>query len=255
MSLPAGAGGGCTTGPVGGPAGACAGALGCAAPPSGALAAGGAPDGAQLATRRMAAAMASRLVIPGAVSIPLKGVLGTPGDPTAARKALSSVADAISNATTYLKAHPEEARYTDSAAVAKLVSGLTVTVTDPNGRSITTDMSTGIGGGDTAPSPGWLFRAALAACDTTLIAMRAAMLGVELTEVEVTINSESNDYGILGIDDSVPSGPLGIRTHVRAKAKGVTAPQLRNLVDWAVAHCPVCDAAKRAVPMTLEIEV
>jgi uncharacterized OsmC-like protein len=168
---------------------------------------------------------------------------------------MGNVADAIAKATTYLTEHPEETRSTDSAAVARLGTGLTVTVTDPKGRSITTDMSTGIGGGDTAPSPGWLFRAALAACDTTLIAMRAAMLRTELTEVEVTIDSESNDHGILGIDDSVPPGPLSIRTRVRAKAKGVTALQLRDLVEWAVAHCPVCDAAKRAVPMTLEIDV
>jgi len=168
---------------------------------------------------------------------------------------MSNVAGAIDRAITYLKAHPDEARYTDSAAVATLVGGLTVTATDAKGRSITTDMSTGVGGGDTAPSPGWLFRAALAACDTTLIAMRAAMLGVELKEVEVTIDSESNDHGILGIDDSIPSGPLSIRTRVRAKAKGISASQLRDLIEWAVAHCPVCDAAKRAVPMTVEIEI
>ncbi|MGH2472599.1 MAG: OsmC family protein [Candidatus Limnocylindria bacterium] len=168
---------------------------------------------------------------------------------------MSEVGQALTKAIDHLKEHPAEARYTDSAAVAKLERGLRVTVTDPTGRSITTDMSKGVGGGDTAPSPGWLFRASLAACDTTLIAMRAAMVGVELTEVEVTIDSESNDHGILGIDDHVPAGPLGIRAKVRAKAKGLTAPQLRDVVEWAVAHCPVCDAAKRAVPMTLEIEV
>jgi uncharacterized OsmC-like protein len=166
---------------------------------------------------------------------------------------MSSVGEAIRNATDYLRDHPEEARYTDSAAVATLDEGLRVTVSAPDGRKTTTDMSRAVGGTDTAPSPGWLFRAALAACDTTLIAMRAAMLGVELDEVEVSIDSESNDYGILGIDDSTPAGPLSVRTTVRVRAKGADASAMRELVEWAVAHCPVCDATKRAVPMTLDI--
>jgi uncharacterized OsmC-like protein len=167
---------------------------------------------------------------------------------------MSSIGEAIRNATEYLTDHPDEARYTDSAAIATLDEGLKVMVSAPDGHRITTDMPTGVGGRETAPSPGWLFRAALAACDTTLIAMRAAMLGVELDEVEVIIDSESNDYGILGIDDSTPAGPLSVRTRVRVRAKDANASAIRDLVEWAVAHCPVCDATKRAVPMTLEID-
>jgi uncharacterized OsmC-like protein len=165
----------------------------------------------------------------------------------------STVADAIQNATSYLREHPDEARYTDSAAVATLKDGLRVGVRDPAGRTVATDMSTGIGGTDSAPSPGWLFRAALAACDVTLIAMRAAMLGIELDDVEVTIDSESNDYGILGIDESVPAGPLNVRTKVSVRAKDSESDAVRELVDWATAHCPVCDAVKRSVPVSVEV--
>lgn len=168
---------------------------------------------------------------------------------------MSSIGDAIRNATEYLTSNPGEARYTDSAAVATLEDGLKVTVTAPDGREVTTDMPKGVGGMDTAPSPGWLFRAALAACDATLIAMRAAMLGVELDEVDVTIDSESDDFGILGIDESVPAGPLAIRASVRVRAKDANSSAVRELVDWAVAHCPVCDATKRAIPTSLEIDV
>ncbi|MGH3117755.1 MAG: hypothetical protein ACRDQ2_11735, partial [Gaiellales bacterium] len=69
------------------------------------------------------------------------------------------------------------------------------------------------------------------------------------------IDSESNDYGILGLDDSVPPGPLSIRTDVRIKVEGTDEKTVRELVAWAVAHCPVCDATKRAVPMSREIAV
>jgi uncharacterized OsmC-like protein len=139
--------------------------------------------------------------------------------------------------------------------VASLQKGLRVVVRDPAGRTIETDMVKGVGGTDTAPSPGWLFRAALASCDATLIAMRAAMLGIELERVEVSIDSESNDYGILGIDDSVPAGPLGVRTRVRVAAKDADAAAIRDLVDWAIAHCPVCDAVKRSIPVSVEVAV
>src|SRR5918999_4508609 len=127
---------------------------------------------------------------------------------------MSSIGDAIKGASEFLREHPAEAPYTDSAAVATLGEGLKVSVAAPDGRTVTTDMPPSVGGSDTAPSPGWLFRAALAACDATLIAMRAAMIGVELDHVAVTIDSESNDYGILGLDDSVPAGPLSVRTKV-----------------------------------------
>jgi uncharacterized OsmC-like protein len=69
------------------------------------------------------------------------------------------------------------------------------------------------------------------------------------------MDSESNDYGILVIDQSVPAGPLSVRTRVRVDAKDADEQSLRDLVDWAIAHCPVCDAIKRSVPMTIDVEV
>jgi uncharacterized OsmC-like protein len=164
------------------------------------------------------------------------------------------VGEAIAAAMEYLREHANEAGYTDSEAIASLGEGLHVTVRGPSGHLIETDMARSVGGTGEGPSAGWLFRAAIASCDATLIGMRAAMLGVELTEVKVTIDSESNDYGILGIDDAIPPGPLSVRTRIRVAAKDADDRTLRELVEWAVGHCPVHDATKRAVPMSLEIE-
>jgi len=162
---------------------------------------------------------------------------------------------AIGQAVEYLSQHPKEARYTDSQAVATLDGGLRVTVRDPAGNEITTDMPKGIGGGETAPSAGWLFRAALAACAATLIAMRAATEGIALNGLQVVIDGESNDFGILGIDDSIPAGPLSLRVRVAVGAEGMNQKDLRELVDWAIDHCPVYDGARRAVPVSIETEV
>lgn len=161
----------------------------------------------------------------------------------------------IVSARGYLAEHPEEARYTDSAAAAVIESGLRCRVESANGFTLHTDMPGGVGGEGTAPSPGWIARAGLAACDATLIAMRAAELGIDLTSLEVTVDSESDDRGILGADESIPAGPLSIRTRVRITAHDVEPGVIEELVDWAERHSPVSDAHRRSVPSSLELEI
>ena len=85
--------------------------------------------------------------------------------------------------------------------------------------------------------------------------MRAAQVDVTLDELEVTVDSESNDFGILGIGDEVPAGPLSTRVHVRIGSTTTTDESiLRDIVDWAVKHCPVTDAVTRAIPLGVEID-
>ena len=164
-----------------------------------------------------------------------------------------AIRQAIQAATNHLAQHPEDAQSTDSKATATVVDGLAVRVTGPGGASITTDMVPSVGGTATAPSPGWLLRAAEASCVATLIAMRAAMLGITLDELEVSVDSESDDRGILGIDDTVPAGPLTGRVAVRLTAAGVEAATLDEIARWGVVHCPVCDALERHVPVAVEV--
>ena len=137
-----------------------------------------------------------------------------------------SIAEAVAGATRYLTDHPEEARYRDSAAVAHIVEGLRVEVRGADGSSVQTDMPKGIGGTETVPSPGWLLRAAIASCVASLIAIRAAVLGWELGSVEVSVDSESDDRGILGIADDVPAGALSTRISVAMAAEGRPASAL-----------------------------
>lgn len=166
---------------------------------------------------------------------------------------MEHIRSSIENAVRYLTEHPDEARYTDSAATAVLEEGLRCRVTGPDDASILTDMPPSVGGGDAAPSPGWLFRAALASCAATLVAMECARDGVSLERLEVTVDSESDDRGILAIDPSVPSGPLSVRVHVRVTASD-GAEALGEIVERAAKQCPVYDTAARAVPVTLSLD-
>ncbi len=160
----------------------------------------------------------------------------------------SAIAIAIGEARTYLAQHPDEAGYRDSEAVAVLEDGLAARV-EGDGWSIRTDMSRGVGGKASAASPGWLMRAALASCVATLIAMRAAERGVALRGLRVSVDSESDDRGILGIADDVPAGPLGMRLQVTVEVGDQDESLLREVIEWGFDHCPVCDALQRSVPV------
>ena len=164
-----------------------------------------------------------------------------------------AIRDAIKGASSYLTEHPDEARYTDSLATARVEDGLRIRVDGPNGETLSTDMPGAVGGGGAAPSPGWFLRAAVAACVTSLAVMRAAQLGIEDFTCEVEVDSESDDRGILGLDASVPGGPLSMRIGFRLT--GAPSDRLGEIAQWAVEHCPVSDAVRRAVPVSIELLV
>ena len=158
---------------------------------------------------------------------------------------------AIAGASTYLTEHPDEARYTDSLATARVEDGLRVKVEGPNGESLMTDMPAAVGGGGAAPSPGWFLRASVAACVASLAVMRAVALGIDGFTCEVDVDSESDDRGILGLDPTVSAGPLSMRIGLRMS--GAAADRLQEVAQWAVKHCPVSDAVRRAVPVTVQV--
>lgn len=167
---------------------------------------------------------------------------------------MSSIGDAVAQAGAYLTEHPDEARYRDGRAVARLTSGLVTEVSGPGEERLRTDMPRGIGGTASAPSPGWYLRAAAASCVAALIGIRAAALGIELSAgVEVTVDSESDDRGILGLDDGIPAGALSMKIVVSIPPAGIERAALEALARWAVDHCPVTDTVRRAVPLEVEI--
>jgi uncharacterized OsmC-like protein len=169
---------------------------------------------------------------------------------------LERIGEAVRGAREYLTAHPDEAAYIDSPANARLESGLRVSVQGPDGASVSTDMPASVGGGGSAASAGWLMRAAHASCVATLVAMRAAEEGVRLTRLEVAVDSDSDDRGILEAvsADEVPPGPIRSRVRISLSADGASEEALHQIATWGWQHCPVDDAMRRAVPVTVEVD-
>jgi uncharacterized OsmC-like protein len=127
-------------------------------------------------------------------------------------------------------------------------------VTGPQGQRALTDMPPAMGGAASAPNPGWYMRGAIASCMATVIAMRAAKLGISLETLEVTVESDSDHRGILGLDDKVSAGQTALRTMV--KIRGNAEPDvLREVVAWGEAHSPVGCTVKASPPCSLDVQV
>ncbi len=161
----------------------------------------------------------------------------------------------VTNVIDYLTENPNDARATSDPIVAVMEDGLRCRATGPNGRSIVTDMPQAVGGGDAAPSPGWLSNAALATCDATRIALQAAHQGIKLDVLEVSVQATSDDRGLFAMDSTVPAGPLNVRTSVRIGAAGVSSEILQQIVDHSVVHSPIADKCRRAIPTEVAVEI
>jgi uncharacterized OsmC-like protein len=165
---------------------------------------------------------------------------------------MEEIRSAMQKASAYLAQHPDAATDTDAAATAVREDGLRFRVEGLKGE-LTSDMSKSVGGGASAPTPGWLLRASLAACDATLVAMEAARDGVELTDLTVSVESESDFRGVLGVDNSVKPGPLAVRVRIELASADVSDDQLREIVRRAESHSPVRDALVREISMSTDV--
>jgi uncharacterized OsmC-like protein len=167
---------------------------------------------------------------------------------------METIRNAIAHASSYLAEHAEAATSTDAAATAVLEGGLRFRVDGPS-SSLSTDMAKSVGGEASGPTPAWLMRAALASCDATLVAMEAAREGIELTELTVSVESESDFRGVLGVDPTIRPGPLSMRVEIQVAAANATDEQLRAIVERAESHSPVRDALARQLPMKTEVAI
>ena len=89
-----------------------------------------------------------------------------------------NIRSSIEGTISYLKANPEKARSKATAATAVSERGLKVRTTGPKDQMIVSDMPPTVGGEGSAPTPGWFMQAALATCNATGIAMKAAREGI-----------------------------------------------------------------------------
>ena len=167
----------------------------------------------------------------------------------------TNVAEAIERLSATITAEPAKARAKNVPATARLIDGLKCELTGPYNERLVTDMAPAVGGTATGPNPGWLLRGAVASCTATVIAMRAAKLGVALDSLEVSVETASDLRGILGLDESISAGHGPVRIMVRIGSSTSPPEVLRELVAWADRHSPVNCTLRDAPECSLDIEV
>ena len=105
------------------------------------------------------------------------------------------LAQALQRAQSVLRRRPEMGLHDDAPATARWQHGTRTVASHANGMQMTTDMPGELGGSGDQVTPGWLFRAGLASCAATSIAMAAAAQQIELTSLEVRATSRSDARG------------------------------------------------------------
>ncbi len=172
---------------------------------------------------------------------------------------MQEIATAMARVASVLKRKPELGPHQDDPAIARWQSGTRVVASHANGTEMATDMPREIGGNGDQVTPGWLFRAGLASCAATRIAMSAAAAGIALSTLEVRASSRSDTRGLLGMDgeDGSPvcAGPSDVQLHVSISASGVTPERLRELVEQSNRCAPIASAVQNAVQVALHIDI
>ena len=107
-------------------------------------------------------------------------------------------------------------------------------------------------GADSAPTPVEFVLHALAACLTAGLANIAAARGVNLTEVESTVEGDIDLLGILGLSDEVRNGYQQIK--VSFKVRGDDPDKLRKLVEQSRRRSAVFDIVTNGVPVVIEVD-
>jgi uncharacterized OsmC-like protein len=93
---------------------------------------------------------------------------------------------------------------------------------------------------------------ALAACLTSGLANIAAARGVNLTEVESTVEGDMNLLGIFGLSDDVRNGYEQIR--ISFKLSGDDPEKLRRVVEQSKKRSAVYDILTNGVPVSIEVD-
>jgi len=149
---------------------------------------------------------------------------------------------------------PAAARKSNPPATATWQNGLRCEVTGTHGETLVTDMPTAMGGDGVGPNPGWLLRASMAACTATTIALRAARLGIPLRSLKVTVHSQSDARGLIGID-GISTALSEMRMSIEIGADNVPGQQLRDLAEVGELQSPVNCTLREQPPLIVEVSL
>ncbi len=108
-------------------------------------------------------------------------------------------------------------------------------------------------GTDKAPTPVEYLLHALASCLTAGIGNIASARGIDLKEVESTVEGNIDLLGVLGIDTAVRNGYQGIRASFRIKGDA-SEEELKKLIFRSRDRSAVYDVLTKGVPVDIDVQ-
>ena len=108
-------------------------------------------------------------------------------------------------------------------------------------------------GKDAAANPVEHLLHALASCLTTSMVYHAAARGIQIEEVESSLEGDIDLHGFLDLDRNVRKGYQGIRVRFKIKAD-VPEEQLQEIVQLGPGYSPVFDSLTNGVPILVKAE-
>jgi uncharacterized OsmC-like protein len=109
-------------------------------------------------------------------------------------------------------------------------------------------------GSDAGANPGEYALAALNGCLTSALVYHAAAKGIQIDEIETTLDGDVDLLGFLGIDNSVRNGYKKINVVFKIKADNVTDEQLNELMLLAQRRSPIFDNLSNPTPIEVNVE-
>jgi uncharacterized OsmC-like protein len=109
-------------------------------------------------------------------------------------------------------------------------------------------------GTDTGPNPAECLLHALAACLTTSLVYVAAARGVQLTEVESTLEGDMDVRGALGLSDDHRNGFEQIRVSFLIEGDA-SEERLRQVAERATQRSAVFDMVSNGVPVAVDVAI
>lgn len=162
--------------------------------------------------------------------------------------------EAMERAQLMFREHPLAPKKENPPTTAVWSGGLQCQLEHPEGHLVVTDMTTVLGGAASGPSPGWLLRAALASCTATAIAMRAALQGIELRGLEVSVNGDVDIRAAVGIED-VSLAMSGIRMTIKIRSENAPEDRLREIAQWGATQSTVSATLRERSSVAVEVSV
>lgn len=108
-------------------------------------------------------------------------------------------------------------------------------------------------GKDSAANPVEHLLHALASCLTTSMVYHAAARGIQIEEVESTLEGDIDLHGFLDLDPKVRKGFQGIRVKFKIKADAPDE-KLNEIAQLGTGHSPVFDSLTSGVPVFVSTE-